>query len=68
MFEFILAVFKIYPFTKWATVVGFCLLFFGGRDWGAFGFWILGIVGAFCIVLWILIDEHEEWLRKKRRE
>jgi hypothetical protein len=65
MFDFVWGVLGQFPIAKWAAIGGLFLLFFGGRDWAWLGFWLLGAVAAFCIFLWVMIEEDEERKRKK---
>ena len=67
MIDFIKAVFQIYPVTMWISVAGLGFIFFGGRNWASIGFWLIGGVIAFMIMIYIIVEEREEWIRKKNR-
>ncbi len=67
MIDFIKAVFQIYPVTMWFSVAGLGFIFFGGRNWASIGFWLIGGVIAFMIMIYIIVEEREEWIRKKNR-
>ena len=67
MIDFIKAVFQIYPVTMWISVAGLGFIFFGGRNWASIGFWLIGGVIAFMIMIYIILEEREEWIRKKNR-
>lgn len=67
MFELIGAVFKIFPYAKWATVIGFGLFFFGGRDLSSVGLYVLGGVVLFIGFIWFAVKEHEEVMEEFRR-
>ena len=67
MIEFIKAVFQIYPITMWASIAGLGFIFFGGRDWASVGFWLIGGVIAFMLLIYMTVEEIEEWRRKKNR-
>jgi len=67
MIEFIKAVFQIYPVTMWISFAGLGLIFFGGRNWASIGFWLIGGVIAFMVMIYIIVEEREEWIRKKNR-
>lgn len=67
MFEFISAVFKIYPATMWISIVGFGLIFFGGKNWSEMGLWLVGGVAVFMLVIKLILEEDEDWKRKRNR-
>lgn len=67
MIEFIKAIFQIYPITMWASIAGLGFLLFGGRHWASIGLWLIGGVVVFMILVYMMIEEHEEWIRKKNR-
>ena len=67
MIDFIKAEFQIYPVTMWISVVGIGFIFFGGRNWASIGFWLIGGVIAFMIMIYIIVEEREDWIRKKNR-
>ena len=67
MIDGILAIFEKFPFSKWAAIVGFGLLFFGDKDWKQIGLWIVGGVIIFMIGLYWLIMDIEETDKEFRR-
>ncbi len=67
MIEFIKAVFQIYPITLWVTITGIGFLLFGGRNWGSIGLWLIGGVIVFMLLIYMTVEEMEEWRRKKNR-
>lgn len=67
MIEFIKAVFQIYPLTMWISLAGMGFIFFGGRHWASIGFWMIGGVAVFMLLIYMTIEEMEDWRRNKNR-
>jgi len=66
VFEFISAIFKIFPKVKWAAIIGLGFLIFGDDLGRGLGLALLSCVIVFVIGSWILNEEMES--DKKNRE
>jgi Sec-independent protein translocase protein TatA len=67
MIDALLAIFEKFPFTKWASIAGVALLFFGDKDFRQIGFWMLVVVGVFMLGLYLLVLEIDESDKEFRR-
>ncbi len=72
MIDGILTIFEKFPFTKWLTVIGVLLLFFGDKDWKVIGFWLIAAVAVFMLVIVFMVmeidEQNKEFKRRKNRK
>jgi hypothetical protein len=72
MFEFISAIFKIFPKVKWAAIIGVGLFIFGDDLGRSLGYLILIGVIVFIAGAYFLNEEVEssrrEWEKRKDRK